>query len=812
VNQELRAGLRLDLEDKLSNGLSKLEKQMDRLVNLAKKLGLGDLEKGLDVLQRLAGPIDEVVDGLRSTEQQADRATAAITRMAAAANESIISVNSGGIASLNRSLGQLVTLGNGARGGDVSEDPPGAGGSPLLLGGPGGDSRIPLNLQPDRIGNLRRAGGNFVDAAHAAGSAAQDGISQGFVGIMEGAGMAHSIGQYAAYENILRHIAISEKLSGDKVAPEIKRLNQLFVSDAHETGQTSESIARAYSDLVQQGISARVVNVALLAHSKAATAYNISPEDLGAATGSLLGNAQIPEGQIGGALAAMAYASKEGRFKVEDFSRQLPGITGQMELLGMTGRGSADIAFASLETVMKNSSQPNQGAANFFDALHYITSPIANRSFAKQAGIDLPKLLRNAEKQGINPLYAVLGKLDQRTAGMGHIDKTEFIGKLLHNQEAGTAIVSLLEHKAGFLDLKKRLDAVGKDTLDTDFATGFAAPLIQLRKVEEDLAELNRTLGESLLPMLKAVAVALWPITTALNYMNEHFPVTTHVILGTVAGLLALAAIVTVVTAVMPAVIAVWGLLGAGLGFVAAGLAALMSPITWIVGAVSVFEALGAVLAAIFSPIGLVIAAVALLAAAAYDVYENWGTFAPFFEELWSGVKMSFQGFLDFFAGIFTLDMDRVWKGLGEMGSGFGMQMHASWDIVKQIFNDFVTWVDSWSGGLGTRILAGISSGWQALVDGLHALVERMEKPLEDSWLGRHFGLADAAQLTAVHGASGATPPAAAGAPGAPAGGNHDTLAVTVTAAPGTTVQNVQASNPNHTVTVTNPGPVLSRR
>jgi TP901 family phage tail tape measure protein len=821
VTQQLRAGLRLDLEDKLSSGLTKLEQQMDRLVDLAKKLGLGDLERGVETLERLTGPIDDVVSGLRSTEQQADRASAAISRMAAAANESIISVNSGGVATLNRSLGQLVVLGGGGIGGGGNPGGEGvgaeAGGAPLLLTGPGGDSRIPLNLRPDRLGNLRRAGGDFFDAAHGAGSAVQNGIGQGFAGALEGAAVYEPVEAYAGFENILRHIAITEKLSGDKVAPEIKRLTQMFNADAQETSQSSESIAKAYSDLVQTGINSKIIDKVIRAHSRAATAYNISPEALGPAVGALLQNSLIPEDEIGSALAAMAQASKEGRFKVEDFSRQLPGITGQMALLGMTGRKSADIGFAALETVMKNSSEPNTAAANFFDALHYITSPIANRSFAK-AGIDLPKMLKNAEKMGINPLDAVLGKLDQRTAKMTHLEKTEFIGGVLHNQQAGTGIVSLLEHKGDYLKLRSNLDKVDKTSLDTDFNTAVAAPSAQLRKMQENLKQVERQLGESFLPIVLTVASGLLVFAHGLGYMNDRFPTLTHWVLGALAGLIALAAIVTVLTAVAPVFAAMWTLGSAALGLFAAGIGALISPMAWLAGAsaifdglVAVFGALGAVLAAVVSPIGLIIAAVGLLALAAYDVYANWGSFEPFFEQLWAGVKMSFQGFLDFAAGVFTLDMDRVWKGLGEMGGGFATQTQAMWDIVKQVFNDFTKWVDGWSGGLASRILAGISSGWSGLVDGLEGLVGRMERPFLDGWIGRHLGISEAPQLTAVPGASHAAEPQP-GAGAAPAGdGRRDGLDITVSAAPGTAVHSVQTTNPDHKVTVVNPGNVLGR-
>ena len=216
------------------------------------------------------------------------------------------------------------------------------------------------------------------------------------LGVIGGAVAGYSViapvEDYAKYENVLRHIAITEGLSGDKVDPEIKRLTKLFAEDAQKTGQSSESIAKAYYDLVTTGIPASMLDRVIGAHSAAATAYNISPEALGPAVGALLQNFKVPEADIGSALSAMAQAAKEGRFKVEDFSRELPGVSGLMSLLGVTGRKGADYSFAALETIMKNSSEPSQASAGFVDALRYITDNAGRQAF-KRAGIDLPGVL-----------------------------------------------------------------------------------------------------------------------------------------------------------------------------------------------------------------------------------------------------------------------------------------------------------------------------------------------------------------------------------------------------------------------------------
>jgi TP901 family phage tail tape measure protein len=126
-------------------------------------------------------------------------------------------------------------------------------------------------------------------------------------------------------------------------------------------------------------------------------------------------------------------------------------------------------------------------------------------------------------------------------------------------------------------------------------------------------------------------------------------------------------------------------------------------------------EAIGAVLALVLSPVGLVIGAVVALAVAADLVWRHWGHLGEFFGGLWNDVKGRFAA--------------------------------------------FVAWVDGWSGGLGTRILAGIRAGWAALVAGFSALFADLMGPVhafENSWVGRHLGLAAA---PAAGPPAGAAPP-----------------------------------------------------
>lgn len=132
---------------------------------------------------------------------------------------------------------------------------------------------------------------------------------------------------------------------------------------------------------------------------------------------------------------------------------------------------------------------------------------------------------------------------------------------------------------------------------------------------------------------------------------------------------------------------AAWGLVNTAVGLwnTVAGIAT---------GATTIF---GGAVAFLTSPIGIAIAAVGALIAIGVLLYKNWDTvkakaselwegikaaFSPvgeFFEGVVSGVIRSFRGLIDFIAGVFTGDWERVWKGIGDFFGGI-------WDGMKGMF------------------------------------------------------------------------------------------------------------------------------
>ena len=113
--------------------------------------------------------------------------------------------------------------------------------------------------------------------------------------------------------------------------------------------------------------------------------------------------------------------------------------------------------------------------------------------------------------------------------------------------------------------------------------------------------------------------------------------------------------------------------------------------------------------------IPLLIAAIASLLLA-FTVATGHG------EELIGGLKKVCQGFLDFFTGIFSGDMDKAFSGLKTMFSGFGEIGQAILSGLMDAMGAFLNWLNEKTGGAVNGVIGIINRMIAAVVNGINAL------------------------------------------------------------------------------------------
>lgn len=299
------------------------------------------------------------------------------------------------------------------------------------------------------------------------------------------------------------------------------------------------------------------------------------------------------------------------------------------------------------------------------------------------------------------------------------------------------------------------------DALEEAGAQGaaYTEQMAQTRDDENGLSGLDRmgqginvlwqAIGERLLPAVDQVIPYITAFTeTALAWIDANPELVTQI--GTVVVAIgAIAAVIAPVLIGIGGLIASWAVMSYGatwlflaIGSVGRVIGTAGRVLLWlgravipIVGRALLF--MGRALMA--NPIGI---AVALIAGAAYLIYQNWEPISEWFSDLWAEVSEIFGGVADLLGGLFSGDMARardgiqviwsglqgffrrIWEGIGGVFSwaydtlirpvldalGITDQVEAAWSAMTGFFSGILGDIGTYFSGLGD-LVAGVLTG-----------------------------------------------------------------------------------------------------
>lgn len=341
------------------------------------------------------------------------------------------------------------------------------------------------------------------------------------------------------YQKVLRQIAITEKLKGPKADAEVGRLGTMFNSLALKDRQSSMGLAQAYWWMITTHMPRSVVRKIMPDIGMMATAHNLQPIAVSDAAFALNSSFKIgPKGMLG-ALEMLATAAKQAHFTMENFGQYLKEIGGVSETMGLTGRGNADMVAAGLETVVKNATQPNQAAADYRDFLVYLNSPQFNMAGARLGfkkrieasqwlfdkyhirPVSFWRLEDQAKAHGQNEVSYMLNYFHRITAKMTPGDRAKYLRTVFGNQQSAQTVQSILLHWKSYQETIKLLGGVSSKTGAQDFATALKGANTSVDRFHEEIKQLERDIGQGLLPALKGVNVGLNLFLKGINGLNK---------------------------------------------------------------------------------------------------------------------------------------------------------------------------------------------------------------------------------------------------------------------------------------------------
>jgi TP901 family phage tail tape measure protein len=448
-----------------------------------------------------------------------------------------------------------------------------------------------LRLQDRASGGLDRIQGRLERITRVAQRLAAVG------GILAGLSIMGPVREAAALERTMRDTAITAGLTGEAIEAALNTNLRLFQQVARDTSQRVRDLAQAAGTLVAGGGAAgEQWEILIPIIGRVATASGASANDLAESVLSLVNNLRLGAGQVEQALAAMVQAGREGQFELRDMAREFPSLTAAAAGLGMTGPQAVYSLAAALQVARQGAGTASEAATNLAGILREMASPTAVRAFAEM-GVDLPAMMADAARRGINPLEALVQKVRDLTSG-----DIFRVGELFQNSAALGFLRPMIMETQRYMDVRDRAAATSPDLLLQGQADAMRGLDAALRRLSVAWDEFITRLGQAAEGPLTIVAGLLLDMLRIFSEWDAAYP-----------GLLDNIALFG--TGLTAAAVAVGGL-GLVIGPLMAGLAALVSPI------------------------GLVVAGLAALAAAILAIHQNW-----------DGIQGGFTAFTDWISG-----------------------------------------------------------------------------------------------------------------------------------------------------------------
>lgn len=513
------------------------------------------------------------------------------------------------------------------------------------------------------------------------------------IGVVGGALAAISfmapIQQAAAWDAQLRDIAVTAGKTGAEVERSIAEMSSRYQKLAFDTGHSAANVAKGAQLLIASGMDTGLIDRLMPTISRVATATGATIEDTAKTAFSLSDSLKVPADQMEAMLGKLVVAGKLGRFEFKNMATEFPALTAQMAKLGITGAEAVEHLGSSLQIAMLGTANPSEAANNLKNFLTKINAPEAIKKFEKEMKVDVTGVMTDAAAKGINPVEAVIQKMSDKmkvpsaeidkimkkanASGMSDKDKEATIRKQVAQLIQGTKVgkvyadmqvldflVPTLLNLDKLKEFKSQIKAAGVDVIAQDFATQMRGLKPQMEQFSVLTGALGNRIGLAFASNLPMAKNALIELLRWVDAIDKKWPGLINGVLSWTGVLLAAGVGIAILTPVFSALAGVVGLLAAGF-------------------------------AALFSPVAV---AAALLAAAAYYIWSNWADFGPKFGEMFQGLKTVFSGFGEWVAGVFSGDFQRAGEGVRQMMSGLGQAFSAGWEVAKSLFQAGMNGVD----------------------------------------------------------------------------------------------------------------------
>lgn len=105
-------------------------------------------------------------------------------------------------------------------------------------------------------------------------------------------------------------------------------------------------------------------------------------------------------------------------------------------------------------------------------------------------------------------------------------------------------------------------------------------------------------------------------------------------------------------------------------------------------------------------------------------------------EALLNGIRMILQGFIDFFVGVFTGNIEQAVAGITGIFDGLNIAVTAIFDAIETMIQSFLDWLDEKTGGVLSPIIDTIKNLFSSAFDGIRTTVTNVISAIEQIFTG----------------------------------------------------------------------------
>ncbi|EFO31690.1 putative phage tail tape measure protein, core region [Roseibium sp. TrichSKD4] len=239
-----------------------------------------------------------------------------------------------------------------------------------------------------------------------------------------------SLVAFASVDNILRglnqledgfnkvdlaatRVALTAEQYDPAVVQEMKSVNARI---SEKTGLKVGGVSDARNVFAAANIPIAQQNKILEPVARAAVASGSSPEVIAKSVTAGLNNLGLTQEDIPTYLDQMLKGGKVGEFEIEAMAASFPKLAALYANTGGTGLTASADMIAAAQIIRKGAGDEASAATNFENFMSKIFAKDAVKNF-DEMGVDVEKLVANAQKSGQSPIWAVLDKIIEKTGG-----------------------------------------------------------------------------------------------------------------------------------------------------------------------------------------------------------------------------------------------------------------------------------------------------------------------------------------------------------------------------------------------------------